>query len=78
MGVVGCILGFLIVIYLVYKDWSVYIATFVGAFVVVTLTGTSFLTAVTETYINGLFTAINSFFFVLMFGCVQSDRKSVV
>ena len=72
MGVVGCILGFLIVIYLVYKDWSVYIATFVGAFVVVTLTGTSFLTAVTETYINGLFTAINSFFFVLMFGCVQS------
>ena len=25
MGVVGCILGFLVVIYLCYKDWSVYI-----------------------------------------------------
>lgn len=24
MGVVGCILGFLVVIYLCYKDWSEY------------------------------------------------------
>ena len=35
MGVVGCILGFLIVIYLCYKDWSVYLATFIGACVVI-------------------------------------------
>ena len=35
MGVVGCILGFLVVIYLCYKDWSVYIASIVGAAVVI-------------------------------------------
>ena len=73
MGVIGCILGFLIVIYLVYKDWSVYIATFIGMCVVVLLTGSSFMTAVTETYVGGVFTAIKGFFFMLMFGCVQSS-----
>lgn len=72
MGVIGCILGFLIVIYLVYKDWSVYLATLAGLCVVVLFTGSSFLTALTETYVGGVFTAIKSFFFMLMFGCVQS------
>lgn len=72
MGVIGCILGFLIVIYLVYKDWSVYIATFVGMCVVTVLTGSDFMTAITETYVGGVFTAVKSFMFMLMFGCVQS------
>ena len=44
MGVIGCILGFLVVIYLVYKDWSSYLATFFGMCVVVLLTGDSFMT----------------------------------
>ena len=34
MGIIGCLLGFLIVIIFCYKDWSVYIATIVGAAVV--------------------------------------------
>ena len=42
MGVIGCILGFLVVIYLVYKDWSSYLATFFGMCVVVLLTGDRF------------------------------------
>ena len=46
MGVIGCILGFLVVIYLVYKDWSSYLATFFGMCVVVLLTGDSFMTAI--------------------------------
>ena len=72
MGVIGCILGFLGVIYLVYKDWSSYLATFFGMCVVVLLTGDSFMTAISETYVSGVYTAIKSFFFMLMFGCVQS------
>ena len=72
MGVIGCILGFLVVIYLVYKDWSSYLATFFGMCVVVLLTGDSFMTAISETYVSGVYTAIKSFFFMLMFGCVQS------
>ena len=31
MGIIGCLLGFLVVIIFCYKDWSVYIATIVGA-----------------------------------------------
>lgn len=63
MGVIGCILGFLVVIYLVYKDWSSYLATFFGMCVVVLLTGDSFMTAISETYVSGVYTAIKSFFF---------------
>ena len=72
MGVIGCILGFLVVIYLVYKDWSSYLATFVGLCVVVLFTGSDFMTAVSETYVGGMFTAVKSFFMMLMFGCIQS------
>lgn len=72
MGVVGCLLGFLVVIYLCYKEWSVYIATFLGACVVILLTGVPFLNALTVTYIEGVFTALKSFFFVILFGCILS------
>ncbi|MCI2056603.1 MAG: hypothetical protein LKJ86_05585 [Oscillibacter sp.] len=72
MGVIGCILGFLVVIYLVYKDWSVYIATFLGACVVILFTGSGFIASLTETFVSGIGTAIKSFFFMLMFGCIQS------
>ena len=73
MEILACILGFLVVILLVYRDWSVYLATFAGLCVVVLLSGSDFMTAITETYTNGVFTAINSFLFMLMFGCVQSS-----
>ena len=72
MEILACILGFLVVIILVYRDWSVYLSTFAGLCVVVLLSGSDFMTAMTETYTKGVFTAINSFLFMLMFGCVQS------
>lgn len=72
MGIIGCILGFLIVIYLTYKDWSVYLATFLGACAVILFTGTDFIEALTVTYVGGVFTAVKSFFFLLLFGCIQS------
>lgn len=73
MEILACILAFLVVIFLVYRDWSVYLATFVGMCVAVLLSGSDIMTALTETYTQGVFTAINSFFFMLMFGCVQSS-----
>ena len=73
MEILACILGFLVVIILVYRDWSVYLSTFAGLCVVVLLSGSDFMTAMTETYTKGVFTAINSFLFMLMFGCVQSS-----
>ena len=52
MGVVGCILGFLVVIYLCYKDWSVYIASIVGAAVVIAFNVLPFMDTLLDSYEN--------------------------
>ena len=75
MGVVGCILGFLVVIYLCYKDWSVYIASIVGAAVVIAFNVLPFMDTLLGSYVNGMFVPIKSFFFLLLFGSIQSTRR---
>lgn len=72
MGVIGCILGFLIVIYLCYKDWSVYLATFAGACVVIACNTLPFIDSLVGDYVSGMFTAVKGFFFMILFGCLQS------
>ena len=72
LGVIGCILGFLIVIYLCYKDWSVYLATFVGTCVVIACNTLPFIDSLVGNYVSGMFTAVKSFFFMILFGCLQS------
>ena len=76
MGVVGCILGFLVVIYLCYKDWSVYIASIVGAAVVIAFNVLPFMDTLLDSYVNGMFVPIKSFFFLLLFGSIQSKIYS--
>ena len=68
LGVIGCILGFLIVIYLCYKDWSVYLATFAGACVVIACNTLPFIDSLVGDYVSGMFTAVKSFFFMILFG----------
>ena len=77
MGVIGCILGFLIVIYLCYKDWSVYIATIVGAAVVMLFNWLPFIDTLTGAFVDGMFVPIRSFFFILLFGNIQAKIYSV-
>lgn len=72
LGVIGCILGFLIVIYLCYKDWSVYLATFAGACVVIACNTLPFIDSLVGDYVSGMFTAVKGFFFMILFGCLQS------
>lgn len=72
MGIIGCILGFLVVIYLCYKDWSVYLAAFLGTCVVILFNSLPLIDSLLESYITGMFTAVKSFFFMILFGCVQS------
>ena len=76
MGVVGCILGFLVVIYLCYKDWSVYVASIVGAAVVIAFNVLPFMDTLLDSYVNGMFVPIKSFFFLLLFGSIQSKIYS--
>jgi len=72
MGILGCILGFLVVIYFCYKDWSIYIASFLGSCVVLLFNWLPFMDSLNSAFINGMFTAVKGFFFMILFGCIQS------
>ena len=43
IGLIACLLGFAVLIYLSYKDWSIYLAAFAAACVVIFLTGMPFV-----------------------------------
>ena len=77
MGVIGCLLGFLTVIVFCYKDWSVYVATIVGAAVVMLFNWMPFIDTLTGDFIEGMFVPIQSFFFILLFGNIQAKIYSV-
>ncbi len=73
VGIIGCIIGFLVVIYLCYKDWSVYLATFVGTCVVIAFNTLPFIGTLSGLFADGMFIAVKSFFFMILFGCIQSQ-----
>lgn len=77
MGIVGCFLGFLVVIVFCYKDWSVYVATIIGAAVVMLFNWMPFIETLTGDFITGMFVPIQSFFFILLFGNIQAKIYSV-
>lgn len=77
MGIIGCLLGFLAVIVFCYKDWSVYVATIVGAAVVMLFNWMPFIDTLTGDFIEGMFVPIQSFFFILLFGNIQAKIYSV-
>lgn len=77
MGIIGCLLGFLVVIIFCYKDWSVYIATIVGAAVVMLFNWLPFVGTLTGAFVDGMFVPIKSFFFILLFGNIQAKIYSV-
>lgn len=77
MGILGCVIGFLVVIILCYFDWSVYLAAFAGACVVIAANGLPFVSTLTSTFIDGMFTAVQSFFFLILFGSVQSKIYTI-
>lgn len=70
-------LGFLTVIVFCYKDWSVYVATLVGAAVVMLFNWMPFIDTLTGDFIEGMFVPIQSFFFILLFGNIQAKIYSV-
>lgn len=77
MGILGCIIGFLAVIILCYFDWSVYLAGFVGTCVVIAMNGLPFVDTLTGSFISGMFTAVESFFFLMLFGSIQSKIYTI-
>lgn len=72
MSVIGCLLGFVVLIILTYKDWSVFLAAFVAACVVIIFSGMGIIEGLTVTYVTGATTALKGFYFLLMFGSLQA------
>lgn len=72
MAIVGCILGFAVLIYLSCKDWSIYLAAFVAACVVIFFSGMPFMETLSTTFITGMSASLKSFFFLLLFGNLEA------
>lgn len=72
MAMIGCILGFAVLIYLSYKDWSIYLAAFAAACVVIFFSGMPFVETLTGTFITGMAQSLKSFFFMLLFGNIEA------
>ena len=72
IGLIACLLGFAVLIYLSYKDWSIYLAAFAAACVVIFLTGMPFVETLTDTFISGMAQSLKSFFFLLLFGNIEA------
>ena len=73
MAMLGCVLGFAVLIYLSYKDWSIYLAAFVAACVVIFLSGMPFVETLTGTFITGMAQSLKSFFFMFVFGNMEAS-----
>ena len=54
-----------------------YLAAFAGACVVIAANGLPFVSTLTSTFIDGMFTAVQSFFFLILFGSVQSKIYTI-
>ena len=72
MGILGCILGFLTLIVLVYKNWSIYIAAFISSAIVVIFNGLPFVDTMTVTYMQKFCIFVTGYYFILLFGSVQA------
>ena len=72
MGLLGCILGFLTVIILVYRNWSIYLAAFIGTAVVILLNGIPFVETITTTYMQKFSLFVIGYYFILVFGSIQA------
>lgn len=73
MGIIGCFLAFIVVIYLVYKNWSVLIAGLIGALICIAANGLPLWESINNTYIVKMENFIGQFFLIYLFGCIQAQ-----
>lgn len=76
MGIIGCLLAFGLVIYLVYKNWSVLIAALLGTLLCVVTNGLPVWDTINGIYLPKMVNFISGFFLVYLFGCIQAQIYS--
>lgn len=70
IGILGCLLGFIIVIFLVYKNFSPFIASIIGAIFVVLVNGLSLTESLTGIYFPKLAGFVSGYFGIFLFGAI--------
>lgn len=76
MGILGCFLAFGLVIYLVYKNWSVLLAALIGALLCIVTNGLPVWDTLTGLYLPKMVGFISGFFLIYLFGCIQAQIYS--
>lgn len=77
MQILGIILGFAILIYVTYKNWSVYLASFLASVAVILCAGLPFTETIASSYIGGIGAIFTNLFGMFMFGSVMAKIYAV-
>lgn len=72
LGIIGCLAAFLLVMYLCYKNWSIFIAALTGAVVCILFNGLPVLKTLNEIYLVKLAGFVQGYFFIFLFGAIQA------
>ena len=76
MGVIGCFLAFIAVIFLVYKNWSVLIAGIIGALICIFANGLPLWESINNIYLVKMVEFVGQFFLIYLFGCIEAQIYS--
>ena len=71
IGIIGCILGFVLVIFLSFKNFSPFIASCIGAFFVILITGSPIVDTLT-TYASNCASFAAGYWLVFLFGAIMA------
>lgn len=71
IGIIGCILGFVLVIFLSFKNFSPFIASCIGAFFVILVTGSPIVETLT-TYASNCASFAAGYWLVFLFGAIMA------
>lgn len=77
MQLIGIVLGFAILIFVTYKNWSVYLASFLASLAVILFAGLPLTETVVSSYIGGIGAIFTSLFGMFMFGSVMAKIYAV-
>ena len=77
LQIVGILLGFAVLISITFKAWSVYLASFVAAVIVILFAGLPMTETLTSVYFGGIGAIFTSLFSLFIFGSVMAKLYAV-
>ena len=72
LGLLSIFVGFSILIFVTYRGWSIYLASFLGAVATVWLAGLPLTETLTEQYLGGLGSIVSSLLGMFLFSSVMA------